>query len=149
MPSRNRTVTRRSGAPPPPRVSVALPFTVRVPLPVKLESSFCLEALQEARGRFGPPDIFNSDQGSQFASTDLADILKAASVRISVEGRGRAVDNIFVERLWRGVKYEEVYLRDYQTMREAAAGQGAYFTFCDDVRLHQSLDYKTPAEVYA
>jgi putative transposase len=114
-----------------------------------LESSFCIEALQEALGRFGPPDIFNSDQGSQFTSTDFTDVLKAASVRISMDGRGRAVDNIFVERLWRSVKYEEVYLKDYQTMREAAAGLGSYFTFYDDVRLHQALDYRTPAEAYA
>lgn len=113
-----------------------------------MESSFCIEALQEALGRFGAPDIFNSDQGSQFTSTDFTDVLKAASVRISMDGRGRAVDNIFIERLWRSVKYEEVYLKDYQTMPEAAAGLGAYLSFYDDVRLHQSLDYRPPAEVY-
>lgn len=113
-----------------------------------MESSFCIEVLQEALGRFGAPDIFNSDQGSQFTSTDFTDVLKAASVRISMDGRGRAIDNIFVERLWRSVKYEEVYLKDYQTMRQAAAGLGSYLSFYDDVRLHQSLDYRTPSEVY-
>ena len=113
-----------------------------------MESTFCIDALQEALGRFGVPDIFNTDQGSQFTSTDFTDVLKAANVDISMDGRGRYLDNIFVERLWRSVKYEEVYLKDYQTMPEAASGLGSYLSFYDDVRLHQALDYMTPAEVY-
>lgn len=113
-----------------------------------LENSFCIEALQDALQRAGPPDIFNSDQGSQFTSTDFTDCLKAAGVSISMDGRGRAVDNIFVERLWRSVKYEEVYLKDYQTVGEAASNLGGYFSFYDNVRLHQALEYRTPAAVY-
>lgn len=113
-----------------------------------LETSFCIEALQEALQRFGPPEIFNSDQGSQFTSTDFTDYLKGAGVSISMDGRGRAVDNIFVERLWRSVKYEEVYLKDYQTVGEATSNLGAYFSFYDNVRLHQALEYRTPAAVY-
>jgi len=113
-----------------------------------LETSFCVEALQEALSRAGPPDIFNTDQGSQFTSTAFTDCLKDAGVDISMNGRGRAVDNIFVERLWRSVKYEEVYIRDYQSMREAATNLGAYFDFYDHTRVHQSLDYQTPAAVY-
>lgn len=113
-----------------------------------LDSSFCIEALQEALQRAGPPEIFNSDQGSQFTSTDFTDCLKAAGVSISMDGRGRAVDNIFVERLWRSVKYEEVYLKDYLTMGEAASNLGGYFSFYDNVRLHQALDYRTPVAVF-
>lgn len=113
-----------------------------------LENSFCIEALQDALQSAGPPDIFNSDQGSQFTSTDFTDCLKAVGVSISMDGRGRAVDNIFVERLWRSVKYEEVYLKDYQTVGEAASNLGEYFSFYDNVRLHQSLEYRTPAAVY-
>ncbi len=110
-----------------------------------LETSFCIEALQEALQRAGPPKIFNSDQGSQFTSTDFTGCLKAAGVAISMDGRGRAVDNIFIERLWRSVKYEEVYLKDYRTAREAASNLDRYFDFYDNVRLHQALKYQTPA----
>lgn len=113
-----------------------------------LETSFCLEALQEALERFGRPEIFNSDQGSQFTSEDFTGCLKDAGVAISMDGRGRVYDNIFVERLWRSVKYEEVYLHDYESMPRAWRGLDAYFRFYDDERLHQSLGYVTPASVY-
>jgi putative transposase len=113
-----------------------------------LDSSFCVEALQEALERFGRPDIFNSDQGSQFTSKSFTDVLKAREVSISMDGRGRCFDNIFVERLWRSVKYEDVYLRDYQSMPEAAHGLGCYFDFYDHERIHAALGYQTPAAVY-
>ena len=114
---------------------------------VTLDASFCVWALRRALSA-GRPEIFNSDQGSQFTSRAFTDGLHGAGIRISMDGRGRVYDNIFIERLWRSVKYEEVYLKDYQTMRQAAAGLGSYLSFYDDVRLHQSLDYRTPAEVY-
>ena len=104
-------------------------------------------ALRQALRR-GRPEIFNRDQGSQFTSNEFVNRLKAADVRISWDGRGRALDNIFVERLWRSVKYEEVYLKDYQTIGEAEKGLKAYFQFYNQDRLHQSLDYQTPAQVY-
>lgn len=114
---------------------------------VTLDTSFCLEALDRAL-RGAKPEIFNTDQGVQFTSHEFTDRLKAASVQISWDGRGRALDNIFVERLWRSVKYEEVYLKDYQTVPEAVRSLRAYFTFYNDERVHQSLDYRTPAQVY-
>jgi putative transposase len=113
-----------------------------------LDSSFCVEALQEALERFGEPDIFNSDQGSQFTSKSFTGVLKARDVSISMDGRGRCFDNIFVERLWRSVKYEDVYLRDYQSMPEATHGLGRYFDFYDHERIHAALGYQTPAAVY-
>jgi putative transposase len=113
-----------------------------------LATSFCLEALQEALERFGRPEIFNSDQGGQYTSTDFTDCLKAVGVDISMDGRGRVFDNIFIERLWRSLKYEEVYLNDYDSMPRAVRGLGSYFRFYDDERLHQSLGYVTPASVY-
>ena len=108
---------------------------------------FCLEALEGALSQ-GKPEIFNSDQGSQFTSTAFIDLLKAHAIRISMDGRGRVFDNIFTERLWRTVKYEEVYLHDYQDVREGKYGIGRYIEFYNHTRLHQSLDYKTPAEVH-
>lgn len=113
-----------------------------------LETTFCLDALQEALEGFGRPDIFNTDQGSQFTSDDFTGCLKDADVAISMDGRGRFVDNIFIERLWRSVKYEEVYLKDYRTIPEASRNLAAYWTFYDHERLHQSLGYRTPASVY-
>lgn len=113
-----------------------------------LDSSFCVEALLEAMERFGRPDIFNSDQGSQFTSKDFLSHLKAAEVKISMDGRGRCYDNIFIERLWRSVKYEDVYLRDYQVMPEATHGLGCYFDFYNHERIHAALGYRTPAVVY-
>src|SRR5438874_3475858 len=94
------------------------------------------------------PDIFNSDQGVQFTSAECTNRLKAAAIRISWDGRGRALDNIFVEHLWRSVKYEEVYIKDYQSVTEAVSNLRAYFTFYNHERLHQALDYQTPAQVY-
>ena len=112
-----------------------------------LDVSFCLEALGSAlKGRC--PEIFNTDQGSQFTSADFLGVLKGAGIRISLDGRGRAFDNIMVERLWRSVKYEDVYLRDYRDLREAEIGLGAYFKFYNEVRPHQSLDYETPLAWY-
>ena len=115
---------------------------------VTLESAFCLEALDEAILLYGKPDIFNSDQGSQFTSADFTGRLNAEKILISMDGRGRALDNIFVERLWRSVKYEEVYLHDYGTVPAAVQGLRNYFGFYNTERQHQSLDYRTPSEVY-
>jgi putative transposase len=114
---------------------------------VTLDNWFCLEALDAALSQ-SRPDIFNTDQGSQFTSADFTGRLTAADVAISMDGRGRALDNIFVERLWRTVKYEEVYLKSYDTVRSAIEQLGAYFRFYNNERLHQSLGYRTPAEVY-
>jgi len=112
-----------------------------------LEADFCLQALQEAL-RQGTPEIFNTDQGVQFTCEAFTGALKAQGVKISMDGRGRCYDNIFVERLWRTVKYEEVYLRDYADPVEARQGLKAYFRFYNEQRPHQALDYRTPAEVY-
>lgn len=112
-----------------------------------LDVSFCLDALEDALTK-GTPEIFNSDQGSQFTSTAFTDILKAHEIRISMDGRGRAFDNIFTERFWRSLKYEEVYLHDYQGVREGKQGIGRYLEFYNHRRLHQALDYRTPAEVH-
>lgn len=108
---------------------------------------FVLAAVQRALAQ-ATPEIWNSDQGSHFTSPQYTDVLRAAQVQISMDGRGRALDNIFVERLWRSVKYEEVYLYDYATPREARHGLTRYFQFYDYERPHQALDYRTPAEVY-
>ena len=112
-----------------------------------LDVTFCVEALQEALKK-GRPEIFNTDQGSQFTSTDFTKVLLDAGVQISMDGKGRVFDNIFIERLWRTVKVEEVYMRDYQTVDEARYYLGRYFEFYNNERLHQALGYRTPAEVY-
>src|SRR3954467_11579470 len=112
-----------------------------------LDSDFCLAALDRALAH-GRPTIFNTDQGSQFTSHAFTGRLRAADVQISMDGRGRALDNVFVERLWRSVKYEEVYLKSYPTVPAAIDGLGAYFRFYNEERLHQSLAYRTPAAVY-
>ena len=114
---------------------------------ITLESEFCVDALKEALS-FGTPHIFNTDQGSQFTSIEFTKILQDASIQISMDGKGRAFDNIFSERLWRTVKYEEVYLRDYQSVNEARYYLGRYFEFYNNERLHESLSYRSPAEVY-
>lgn len=114
---------------------------------ITLDMSFCLEALDRAL-RLATPEIFNTDQGVQFTSPEFTSRLKAAAIAISWDGRGRALDNIFVERLWRSVKQEEVYIKDYQSVPEAVSNLRAYFTFYNHQRLHQSLDYQTPAQVY-
>ena len=112
-----------------------------------LEVGFCLEVLEAALAR-GRPEIFNTDQGAQFTSPAFAGRLGAAGVRISMDGRGRALDNVFVERLWRSVKYEEVYLQDYGGMGDAQRGLGRYFPFYNEERPHQALGYRTPLRVY-
>jgi putative transposase len=116
-------------------------------LSITMDVTFCLEALEQALG-VATPDIFNSDQGAQFTSLDFTDRLMAAGVRISMDGRGRALDNVFVERLWRTVKYEEVYLKDYGTPREALQGLARFFQVYNQQRPHQALGYQTPARVY-
>lgn len=112
-----------------------------------MDVSFCLEALQAAL-KTGKPDIFNSDQGAQFTCEAFTSCLEAQGIRISQDGRGRAFDNIFVERLWRSVKYEEVYLKSYTTVKEAIDGLNNYFIRYNQKRLHQSLNYQTPEFVY-
>lgn len=112
-----------------------------------LEIDFVMDAVQRAF-TVATPEIFNSDQGSHFTSSQYIELLRAAGVSISMDGKGRATDNIFTERLWRSLKYEEVYLHNYESPREARKGVSAYLDFYNYQRLHQSLDYKTPAEVY-
>jgi putative transposase len=114
---------------------------------ITMDVGFCLDALEHALG-VAQPEVFNSDQGVQFTSTEFTSRLAGAGIQISMDGRGRALDNVFVERLWRTVKYEEVYLKDYETPREAATGLAQYFGFYNGQRLHQALDYQTPAAVY-
>ena len=114
---------------------------------VTLDTEFCLNALERAV-KVGMPEVFNTDQGAQFTSTAFTERLLAHGIQISMDGRGRWLDNIFVERLWRSVKYEEVYLHDYEIVREAITGLGRYFTFYNNERLHQALSYQTPAAVY-
>jgi len=114
---------------------------------ITMDVRFCLDALEQALWR-AQPEVFNSDQGAQFTSTDFTSRLEVAGIRISMDGRGRALDNVFIERLWRTVKYEEVYLKDYETPREATLGLEHYFAFYNGQRLHQALDYQTPAAVY-
>jgi putative transposase len=112
-----------------------------------LETSFCIEALDEALGQ-GQPDIFNTDQGCQFTSEDFTARLLARGIQVSMDSRGRALDNVFVERLWRSVKYEDVYLKGYETVQETQEGLKRYFTFYNAERYHQSLEYRTPAAVH-
>lgn len=112
-----------------------------------LDCLFCVDVLEQAL-LVGNPQIFNTDQGSQFTSCDFTSRLEQAGVAISMDGRGRVFDNIFSERLWRTVKYEEVYLNEYRQVRDVIDGLGAYFDFYNNRRLHQSLGYQTPAEVY-
>jgi putative transposase len=114
-----------------------------------MDPSFCVEAVQEALSRFGRPEIFNSDQGSQFTSKDFTDVLLDAGVKISMDGKGRCLDNVFVERLWRSLKYEDVYIKAYADLVEARAGIGRYFAFYNTLRRHhQALGYQTPASFY-
>jgi putative transposase len=113
-----------------------------------LDADFCVEALEEALSRYGRPEIFNTDQGSQFTSDDFTGTLKRHGVTISMDGKGRCMDNIFVERLWRSLKYEEVYLNAYATVAEAKAGIGCWLEFYNTERQHQSLGYRTPRQIY-
>lgn len=113
-----------------------------------LDASFCVECLEEALV-YGKPEIFNNDQGVQFTSIDFTQKLLDNNIRISMDGRGRVFDNIFIERLWRTVKYGNIYIQEYPTMIEAKPGLGTYFNVYNTERLHQSLDYQTPWEVYS
>jgi len=112
-----------------------------------LDADFCVDALELAL-RAGRPEIFNSDQGCQFTSEAFTSVLLGAGVQISMDGRGRCLDNVFAERLWRSLKYEEVYLKAYSTVAEARAGIGSYLRFFNEDRPHQGLGYRTPREVY-
>ena len=114
-----------------------------------MDTDFCIDALEEALSRYGCPDIFNTDQGAQFTSEAFTDVLKEAGIDISMDGKGRWIDNVFVERLWRSVKYEEVYLKAYETVAEARTGIGTYFQFYNSERRHQSMNRQTPDQVYA
>ena len=114
---------------------------------ITMDVGFCLEALDRAL-EVAQPEIFNSDQGAQFTSLDFTGRLASAGIQISMDGRGRALDNVFVERLWRTVKYEEVYVKDYETPCEAIQGLGTFFVRYNELRQHQSLEYQTPAAVY-
>jgi len=112
-----------------------------------LDADFCVEALEEAL-RKGKPDIFNTDQGSQFTSEAFTGLLERHGIKVSMDGKGSYSDNLFIERLWRTVKYEEVYLKVYQDARDARIGLGSYFRFYNTERPHQALGYRTPAEVF-
>jgi len=114
-----------------------------------MDTAFCVDCLEEALQRHGNPEIFNTDQGSQFTSDAFTGALKSRGIAISMDGRGRALDNIFVERLWRSVKYEDVYLKGYRNAMELMLGLTEYFVFYNDERPHQSLGNRTPAAVYA
>ena len=115
---------------------------------ISLDTSFCIEAVEEALALHGKPTIFNTDQGSQFTSMAFTDVLKKAEIAISMDGRGAWRDNVFVERLWRTIKYEEVYLRAYDSVSEARASIGRYLAFYNGGRPHSGLDGQTPAEAY-
>jgi len=113
-----------------------------------MDVSFCVGALEEALARFGRPEIFNTDQGSQFTSAAFTGTLAGAGIRISMDGRGRWLDNVFIERLWRSLKYEDIYLKGYADGREARAGIGAWFAFYNARRPHQALGHRTPMQVW-
>lgn len=117
-------------------------------LSITMETTFCIEAVEEALGRHGKPDIFNTDQGSQFTSADFTGLLLGNAIAISMDGKGSWRDNVFVERLWRSVKYEEVYLRAYDSVGEARASLGRYIDFYNRRRPHSSLDRRTPDQAY-
>ena len=132
-------------------VAVVDVFTRRVlshRLSITMEAEFCVEALKEALAKYGKPEIFNTDQGSQFTSIDFTKVLLDLKVSISMDGKGAWRDNVFVERLWRSVKYEEVYLRAYESVTEARASLGRYLAFYNERRPHSSLDGRTPDEAY-
>jgi putative transposase len=113
-----------------------------------MDAEFCVEALENALAQFGCPEIFNTDQGSQFTSDDFIGVLKKCQIKISMDGKGRCMDNVFVERLWRSLKYEEVYLHAYTSVSEAKSGIGAWLHFYNEERPHQTHDYRTPRQVY-
>ena len=117
-------------------------------LSISMDSAFCLEALNEAVQTYGTPDIFNTDQGAQFTSERFTAALKSFDIRISMDGKGRWMDNVFIERLWRSLNYEEVYLKAYETVPEARAGIKEWIRFYNHERTHQSLGRQTPEQVY-
>jgi putative transposase len=117
-------------------------------LSIGMETAFCVEALQEALDRYGQPDIFNTDQGVQFTSAAFLAELEEKGVRISMDGTGRFLDNIFIERLWRSLKYEDIFTKAYNLVAEVRSGIGAWFAFYNDRRLHQALGYRTPREIF-
>src|SRR6186713_3025381 len=117
-------------------------------LSITIEAAFCIEALEEALARHGRPEVFNTDQGAQFTSLDFTNVLLKAGIAISMDGKGSWRDNVFVERLWRSIKYEEVYLRAYDTVSEARASIGRYLSFYNTRRPHSSLDRRTPDQAY-
>jgi putative transposase len=132
-------------------VAVVDVFTRRVlshRVSITMEAEFCVEALREALAKYGKPEIFNTDQGSQFTSIDFTGVLLDEKVSISMDGKGAWRDNVFVERLWRSVKYEEVYLRAYESVSEARNSLGRYLAFYNERRPHSSLDGRTPDEAY-
>ncbi len=114
-----------------------------------LDGSFCVDALEEAISRYGCPEIFNTDQGSQFTADAFTGILRSKGISISMDGRGRWMDNVFIERLWKSVKYEDIYLKGYASMAAVKEGLASYFTFYNEKRWHQNFDRKTPAMVYS
>ena len=113
-----------------------------------LDANFCCDALIRALEKYGSPEIFNSDQGSQFTSESFTKILKGREIKISMDGKGRALDNIYIERLWRSLKYEDIYIQRYDDVSECRKGIENYFKFYNTVRFHQSLKYFTPDEIY-
>ena len=113
-----------------------------------LDRKFCIDVLNEALAKYGKPEIFNTDQGSQYTSEEFTGILKATDIKISMNGKGRALDNIFIERLWRTVKYEEVYLNSYRSIQECKNGLDNFFKRYNNLGEHQSLDYNYPSEIY-
>jgi putative transposase len=113
-----------------------------------LDSAFCVDALKEAIAKYGCPDIFNTDQGSQFTAEAFTNILQSKGIAISMDGKGRWRDNVFIERLWKSVKYEDIYLKAYASMKEVKNGLANYFTFYNEKRWHNNFDRKTPAMVY-
>ena len=117
-------------------------------LSITLEAAFCIEAVEDSLARYGRPEIFNTDQGSQFTSHDFTQILLKNEIAISMDGKGAWRDNVFVERLWRSIKYEEVYLKAYDSVSEARAAIGRYLTFYNNRRPHSSLDRRTPDQAY-
>lgn len=117
-------------------------------LSISQEADFCVEVLKEAIANYGTPEIFNTDQGSQFTSPKFTSVLEENHIRISMDGKGRALDNVFVERLWRTVKYEDVYLKGYESVKECRDGLAAFFERYNNQRVHQALKYRYPMDVY-
>jgi putative transposase len=117
-------------------------------LSISMDADFCVEALQDAMARYGKPAIFNTDQGVQFTSGDFLEVLASRGVRISMDGKGRFLDNIFIERLWRSLKYEEVFIKAYGSVSEARRGIGGWLRFYNEERPHQALGYRTPRGVF-